>query len=153
MSMYAYSLTKLTGKKKNNDRTIIVATVEVNQFTFAVTVAAAVLSLLPTVGIGMLLGPFWSIALVIPFLFIGAGLLFVDQRSKGGLRLRRYQSIFEARNAKKTAGTIYVCGVPLVEPVIGNIIPQFIDAAPEVEHAAVGKNVSTRDGKVSFLHA
>lgn len=149
--MYAYSLTGLTGRKKNADRTVIVATVEVNKFSFAVAMMALVVSLIPTLGVGMLLGPLWWCALVFPFLCVSAGLIFVDQRSKGGLQLRRYQSLVESRRGKRESEVIYVCGSPLVRPVMGRVIPQFIDAAPERGVAVIGNTVHARDGKVNVL--
>lgn len=153
MPAYAYSLTGLTGRKKNVDRSVIVATVEVNRFTFAVVVSAAIVSLLPTVGVGLLLGPLWWLALGLPFLFVAAGLIFIDQRSKGGLRLRRYQAIAEKRRGKKRAEAIYVCGVPLSPPVMRSIVPQFRDAAPASEPHANGTDVRVRGGKGSILDA
>lgn len=123
--MHVYSLTRLTGRRKNVDRTIVVATVEVNRATFVVVVGSALVSIVPAVIVGALLGAF---ALAVPALFIGAGLILVDQRTRKGLQLRRYEAMWDKRKTKVIRGTVFVCGEPLRVPHIVTMVPTVLTA-------------------------
>lgn len=158
MTLYAYDLTGLTGRKKNVDRTMVVATVEVNRFSLLVTVASAVASLPVAVLTGYVIGAFaptyWWLALGVPVLAAIAGVVLVDQRARGGLRLRRYQTFLETRRGRKQAQQVLVCGQPLTKPSLRILIPQFIDApAAQAGDIARGERVRTRTGKANLLDA
>ncbi len=124
--MYVYSLTQLTGRRKNVDRTIVVATVEVNRATFLVVVLSALASVLPSLLVALLLGPFSAYALIVPVLCIGAGLFLVDQRTRKGLQLRRYEAMWDKRRAKTVSGTAFVCGQPMRAPHLVTIVQTVI---------------------------
>lgn len=147
--MYAYDLTPLTGRKRNRDRTIIVATAEVNRFTFAVTVIGLFAGGLPALLIGLALGPFWPAVIIMPVLTVVGGLVLVDQRSKSGLELRRYKTLLERRSGRQRQNIIMLAGKPLVKGRIGTLRMQYLDAAPPRNStgAGIGLAVSKREGR------
>lgn len=146
---HMYSLTEMTGRRKNVDRTIVIATVEVKRFTFIVTLGSIVASLPVAAVVALLLGPYAAFAFILPVVFVFAGLFLVDQRSRKGLQLRRYEAMWDSRQAKSSRGTVYVCSQPLqraevrtlIQSVIPNVTYSENDAMTPAQAApaAVGK--------------
>lgn len=109
--MSLYSLTHLTGRKRNADRKIIIATVETSKQGFFVSIIAVIISLVPTAVAVMVFGP--PAMVVVPPLFIGIALVLFRMQSQKGLRLPIYRALIDKGAAKKTKGRILVCGVPI----------------------------------------
>lgn len=157
----AYDLTAFTGRKKNAERVFFIRNYELNLFTSYVVGASAVLGLLasaPVYGILMMFAPAYAIAcLVVPVVFVLAGLAFVDQKSKRGLQLRNYRAILDRRTAAPEKATLYICGKPVEKPVVSFFTPQYVlaTAGEPLASPAVGRSVSavTDSGKVSILDA
>ncbi|MFE6966707.1 hypothetical protein ACFVAJ_16485 [Agromyces sp. NPDC057679] len=133
--MSLYSLTHLTGRKRNVDRKIIVLTVEANKASFIVTVISVGVSILPTVILYMIIG---SPALVImPTLFAFAGWWLFRYRSKKGLQLPMYRLLLDRGRAKQLRGKALVCGVPMSdESAITKIVSSSVPADRLAESAA-----------------
>ena len=109
--MSLYSLTHLTGRKRNADRKIIIATVETSKQGFLVSVVAAVVSIIPTVIAVILFGA--ASLVIVPPLFIVAALVLFRMQSSKGLHLPMYKTLLDKSAAKKVRGQILVCGVPI----------------------------------------
>ena len=109
--MSLYSLTHLTGRKRNADRKIIIATVETSKAGFIVSIVAIGVSVLPTAIAVMIFGP--AAMVVIPPIFAVAGLILFRSRSQKGLHLPLYRTLLDRGAAKRAKGQILVCGVPI----------------------------------------
>lgn len=157
----AYDLTFFTGRKKNAERVFFVRNYELNLFTTYVVGAAVIVSL-PVLGavltILMSVAPQYTLAcLVVPVIFVVAGLTLVDQRSKRGLQLRNYRAILDRRTATPEKTTLYICGQPIEKPQVGFFTPQYVlaSAGAPLSSPAVGHSVHqvADNGKVSILDA
>ena len=167
-----YSLTHLTGRRKNDGRSIVVATVEMNRFTFLVGGVSAALSLPVAVIVGILLVPFGASvgAIVVPFFGICAGLILMDQRTKGGLQQQRGITMLDTHRARSGKGrkgvadasVVYVATKELVAPQMVFLVqssipnPSFFSGAHSSASTfvpAIGKSEAddTSTAKRSFL--
>lgn len=157
----AYDLTSFTGRKKNAERVFYVRNYELNLFTTYVVGAAAIASL-PVLGVVLTIlmsfAPQYTLAcLVVPVIFVVAGLTLVDQRSKRGLQLRNYRAILDRRTATPEKSTLYICGQPIQKPSVSFFTPQYVLAVTGTPLAApaIGRSVNqvADNGKVSILDA
>lgn len=157
----AYDLTSFTGRKKNAERVFFVRNYELNLFTSYVVGTSVVVSL-PVLGVVYVIismfAPAYAIAaLVVPVVFVFAGLGLVDQRSKRGLQLRNYRAILDRRSSTAEKSTLYLCGAPIEKPAVGFFTPQFVLAGTSapLSTPAVGRSVTeiADNGKVSILDA
>lgn len=124
-----YSLTPLTGRRRNENRRMVVATVEIKRRTFLVA-GASLLASAPVTGLLAMLVGVWAI--IVPLLFIGAGLWLWDSRQRKGLKLLNYQAILDTRRARN--GVLYAAGRVVPDPVIVMHQRQFLPlVAPERE--------------------
>jgi hypothetical protein len=138
--MSMYSLTHLTGRKRNADRTIVIATVETSKQGFIVSVVSILVGVVPTAVITMIFGP---VALVIvPPIFVIAGLFLFRSRSQKGLQLPMYRMLLDKRAAKTLKGRILVCGVPIRKQTSMGRFVQSSELATET--AATGTRDRTR---------
>ncbi|WIE80970.1 hypothetical protein [Curtobacterium sp. MCSS17_016] len=103
-----YSLTDLTGRRKNDGRTMIISGIEVGRRTLIVFSLSGVLSLVPT----LMLLPFFGILVIaiVPPIVIAASFIFFEGRSRRGLQVRRYREFLDKR--QNDANTFYVCFQP-----------------------------------------
>ena len=108
---HVYSLTALTGRRRNENRRTVIATVEVRRGAFIVAVGSLLVGLIPTAVLAPMLGA-WSI--VIPMLAITAGLWLFDMRQTRGLRLTNYQAIADSKKVRN--GVLYASGAPITAP-------------------------------------
>jgi hypothetical protein len=106
-----YSLTHLTGRQRNADRKIIIATVETSKAGFVVSIVAVGASIIPTAIAVAIFGP--PALVIVPPLFIAAGLWLFRSRSQKGLRLPMYKTLLDKGAAKRIKGQILICGVPI----------------------------------------
>lgn len=120
---HVYSLTPLTGRRRNSDRRMVVATVEVRQRPFIISIISAVASA-PVTGIMAIFVGVWC--LIVPPLFIVAGIWLWDARQRRGLHLLNYQAILDRRRA--TTGVLYAAGRPIHTPQLVIHHPQTLPA-------------------------
>jgi hypothetical protein len=109
MGPSVYSLTDLTGRRKNDGRTMIISGVEIGRRTLIVASVSFLASLFPMLIAWPLLG---ALSLVtVPPAFIAAGFIFFEARSRKGLKVRRYQAFLDQR--KVDPDTFFVCFQPV----------------------------------------
>lgn len=132
-----YSLTELTGRNRNENRRMVVMTFEVKRRSFMVSIISFAISL-PLTGLVGIVAGVW--ALIVPVIFIIAGLWLWDSRQRKGLKLLNYQAIVDGRKAKN--GVLYAAGQPVPDPVLVMHQRQFIPLvrADSVAPVARGTN-------------
>ncbi|PPF23129.1 hypothetical protein [Rathayibacter rathayi] len=125
---YAYGLTYLTGKRRNLDRQVIVATVELNRFTFIVVVLSLAASVPAALVVAALLSALSlsAASLIVPVIGVAAGLFLVDQRSRRGLGLRRYASMWDRHRGRAVNSTVFVCSEPVHDTQLHILVPSVI---------------------------
>ena len=110
---HVYSLTHLTGRRRNDVRRTVVLTVEVNRHTFLVVLLSLAASVLPTLLAVVLFG-IWGV--LVPPLTVCAGILLWDTRQRRGMRLQNWQAIVNRRRSQ--SGTLFVSGRPVPKPTL-----------------------------------
>ncbi len=138
---HVYSLTHLTGARRNEDRRTVVFTFEVRRYTFIVVIMSLLASAFPTLLATLILGPF---ALAMPALFVGAGIVLWDTRQRSGLKLKNYQAILDRKKAK--IGVLYASGNPIVTPELVMHQMVVIPARPESSAPVVPETSRRRRG-------
>ncbi|AUG29564.1 MULTISPECIES: hypothetical protein [Microbacterium] len=116
-----YSLTDLTGRNRNENRRMVVATFEVKRRTFLISVLSVVASMPITTIVGFLFGVY---ALAVPVVFVVGGIWLWDSRQRKGLKLLNYQAIVDGRKASN--GVLYAAGQPVPKPQLVMHQRQFI---------------------------
>jgi hypothetical protein len=104
-----YSLTDLTGRRKNAGRTMIISGIEIGRRTLIVTSVSFVASLLPMLLLFPLLGALTFVT--VPPVFIIVGFVFFEARTRKGLQLRRYEAFLDKR--KVDPNIFFVCFQPV----------------------------------------
>jgi hypothetical protein len=144
--MSLYSLTHLTGRKRNADRKIIIATIETSKSGFLVSVVAVVLSIIPTAPAVMIFGP--SAMLIVPPICVAAALYLFRSQSQKGLRLPMYRTLLDKGAAKRIQGQILVCNVPIQKHAVMSRVAYSSEAAEHVlstdianQHVAGAKSI------------
>lgn len=118
-----YSLTELTGRRRNENRRMVVMTVEIKRRTFLVSLLA-VLASVPVAGIIAIFAGVWAI--VVPAIAVGVALWLWDSRQRKGLKLLNYQRILDQRRARN--GVLYAAGQVIPKATVVMHQRQFIDA-------------------------
>lgn len=161
--MYAYSLTALTGRRRNEGRMMVVATVEVNRHSLIVSalsllgglVIAAPFALFS--GYAFILGPLVTVPL--------GNALFIGHQRRG-LQVNRFNRLL---NKMRDAKGFVINGSEFDTPGFVMHVPVVIDA-PEFDqfeglenkwannapkaHVAIGKaDTAVERGRVSAAHA
>ena len=111
MNAFVYTLTSLTGRKRNEGRAVIVNGFEFGRRALTVFAVAVGASLIPAVILGAFLGPFAII--ITPAVFVLAAFVFVEQRTRNGLQVRLCQSMLDKRKAN--VDEFYICFRPVGE--------------------------------------
>lgn len=86
--MYAYSLTDYTGARRNQNRSMVVATMEVNRFGVFVSAVAAAVGLMFGTLLSLLFGSYLLVLVVVPGMVVAARWLVLG-RSRRGLQVSR----------------------------------------------------------------
>lgn len=120
--MYVYSLTDLTGRRRNADRRHIIATFEV-PYRAGIIGALCILASLPVALMFTLI--FGVYAFIIIPIGLGLGLFLFNTRTRKGLQLHRFQSILN--RYKSETGQFMQNGIPMADAVFINHQPQVID--------------------------
>ena len=127
-----YSLTELTGRKRNENRRMVVMTFEVRRHTFLI-ICAAFIAAVPVAGILAVLVGVWGI-IAVPVVVMAA-LWLLDSRQTKGLKLMNYQAIVDARRARN--GVLYAAGQPVPEAQAVMHQRQFVPIEPTTETGEV----------------
>ncbi|KQO98841.1 hypothetical protein [Leifsonia sp. Leaf264] len=109
--MYFYSLTHLTGRKKNVDRKIIILTFEADKTTTIITIFSLIASLFPTIIVYAIIG--MPALVIVPALCSVLGWFLFRYRAQKGLQMPMYKLLVDRKAAKELSKQILVCGVPL----------------------------------------
>lgn len=134
--MYMFSMTGLTGARKNAGRTMVLATFEISRRSFIVTVLALAVSIIP-VGIlspiafsfGMMPGV--AVLLIVPTIVVLMTFFFVEGRTRDGLGLRRYEAMWDKRKAQN--GVVFVCNELVVPSYLATVAQLDRELLPEYE--------------------
>lgn len=137
--MYMFSMTSLTGAKKNTGRTMVLATFEISRRSFIVTVMALLVSIVP-VGVlaplafsfGMMPGV--VVLLVVPLIVVSITFFFVEGRTRDGLGLRRYEAMWDKRKAHN--GVVFVCNETISPSYLAAVGPLDVEVRPEYNETA-----------------
>jgi hypothetical protein len=106
-----YNLTSLTGRDRNAGRTVIVNGFEFGRRALLVFGVAFAVALIPTIILSSMFG---AVAMVLtPAVIITAAFVLVESRTRGGLKVRLYQSILDKKRAK--TDEFYICWRPVSE--------------------------------------
>ena len=121
--MSIYSLTHLTGRRRSDQRRIVVARFEVRRAPFLASIGGAIASLPLVVLTAMVAGP-WGM-LWVPVGAIAGNVLFAS-RQRGSMQLRHFEAIRNSmraagrlggrRGANPLKGTFLISGQPFREP-------------------------------------
>lgn len=103
-----YLLTPMTGRTAGSDRTMIIMTVEMKWRSFWIALAAFIPGLILTVIFTPMLGA-WALLWLAGI--EAAAFYLIERRSKDGLRLRTYQSMFDKK--RSNLNVFYLCGSPI----------------------------------------
>lgn len=119
--MSMYTLTELTGRRRNQDRTIVIATVEASKRTWVAGILGAVAGgiitmplVLLTAGAPILGGAAGAVAAI--FLF--------TKRSSTGLKQEYYKQFRDRAKAKRRLGVLTMCNEPVSLSIgVAKIVP------------------------------
>lgn len=137
--MYMFSLTNLTGARKNAGRTMVLATFEISRRSFIVTVLALAVAIVPTgilAPIGFAFGMVYGVAVIviIPTIVVLATFFFVEGRTREGLGLRRYEAMLDKKRARN--GIVFVCHEQLHDTYLAEVRPLDRDLSAILDHEA-----------------
>ena len=145
--MSMYSLTHLTGSRKNEGRVSVVQGFEFQRKTLMVVGISTAVGFFPAIILALTLSPFFLI--IVPLLIAVVGYwLFVTQ-SRDGMKLSRYKSIMDKKNAN--LNEFHICFEPISSiPTRGIATKQTVDVVTEdreTEHAATVVSAPNRAPK------
>lgn len=127
--MWVYVLTRITGRRKNEGRTIPFKTFDVPRRGFYVVLIALGVSLLPTLIAFALVGPY---GVFVPPMFVVAVFTLFEMRMSKGLQLTRAQALVD--HLKSGVGQLHMCGVPAeITPALARIVSSSVPAVRPVE--------------------
>lgn len=110
---HVYSLTKLTGRHRNDERRWVVFTVEAPRHNIIVFGVSLITSLAPTAVLIPFLG---SWAFLAPIGLVPLGMWLLVARQKRGMKLRNMQAIVDKKRSK--TGVLYASGEVMGDPVL-----------------------------------
>lgn len=133
-----YLLTAYTGRESGSERTTVIGTVEMKWRTFWI----AALALVPGGIITAIFYPFVNVwAFLWLFVVEAAAFFLIERRSREGLKLRTYQTMFDKK--RSNVNTFFLCGQPIevsgtgfgtIRQITAPVKPQTAMAeAPEFE--------------------
>jgi hypothetical protein len=124
MSQFVYTLTSLTGRKRNVGRTIIINGFEFGRRALIIVAISVGASLIPALVLSSLFGPLLFI--LTPGVFVAAAFILFESRSRQGLQVRLYQSILDKKKAN--TNEFYICFRPVSETLgSSNIVRSSVD--------------------------
>lgn len=145
--MSMYSLTHLTGSRKNEGRVSVVQGFEFQRKTLMVVGISTAVGFLPAIILALTLSPFFLI--LVPMLIAIAGYWLFVTRSRDGMKLSRYKSIMDRKNAN--LNEFHICFEPISSiPTRGIATKQTVDVVTEereMEHAATVVSAPNRAPK------
>src|SRR5690606_3943486 len=125
---YTYNLTEMVGRRSDQDRTMIVATVEVRRTYFWISLIAAAPALL----IALILSPIFGVYSVLVVIGVIAGAIFLfGTNTRDGLKVKQWEALNDRRHAG--TGKVFLCQQE-VDPLASDIL--------HVKSGSVPTNVS-----------
>lgn len=121
--MFAYSLTNLTGSRRNQSRYMVVATAEVRRRTLVVVSASVIAGLFLALPFSLVLG-MYAFAIITPLVVIAGNILFLGETRKG-LRVTTFQTL--SHRLKSTNGVFFINGSPFSTPVFIEHVPVVVE--------------------------
>lgn len=108
-----FTLTELTGRRSKDERTMIVQGIEVPRRYGIIFIA----SFLPALFLGLFVWPFLgsTAAFTAMIVFIAVVFIALEARSRKGLKLRMYQTVFDKGRShlRRLNGHVIRCGQPV----------------------------------------
>lgn len=139
--MYAYSLTGMTGKKRNEGRMMVVATVEVNRHFLAVSAISLIAGLVVAMPFALISGYAF---LIFPVISVPLGNALFRGHQRRGLQVSRFSRLL---NKRRGAQGFIINGTEFDEPGFVLHVPVVIDT-PDVDAREPGENSwSSGDGR------
>lgn len=120
--MYVYSLTGLTGKKRNEGRMMVVATVEVNRHTLLVSSLSIIVGLVVAAPLSLLFSGFAFVFL--PMVAVPVGNLLFIGHQRRGLQINRFNRML---NKMRGAEGFVINGSEFDVPGFVLHVPAVID--------------------------
>ena len=135
---HLFTLTKITGRRRTDDRTIIISSFEFNRRQFNVFLVGLIPTVLIAGVAATLIGVY---ALLVAALVMVAWFVLVERRSKTGLRTRTWQTLLDRR--RTLAGKFIQSGVVIED--------DFFDHYQVLHSAVPLSRVSLADEATSVL--
>lgn len=123
--MHVYSLTRLTGARKDEDRHTVILRWEVRRHVRTVTLLALAVSL-PVSGILFILIGGYAFV-VAPLLIVPAAHVLFAERQRKGLKVTRAQALMNRR--RRETGKFYINGTPFRRPEWIMHVPAVIESS------------------------
>src|SRR5690606_36340668 len=101
---FTYNLTEMVGRRSNKDRTMIVATVEVQKRHFWIAVIAVLPALIISLVAGTIIGVY---AIIIFFAVEAVAFWLFASSTREGLQVQQWQALNDRRNAG--TGKVFLC--------------------------------------------
>ena len=147
-----YSLTHLTGRRKNEGRVTVVQGFEFQRKTLMVLAASTGVGFIPAIILALTISPFFL--LLVPGVIAALGYWLFVTRSREGMKLSRYKSIMDKRSAN--LNTFHICFEPIESlPARGIVRRQTVevmsaereDEDNDIVRSAVAKPKKTRKSR------
>lgn len=121
--MLVYSLTNLTGARRNEGRQMVVMTFEVQRHTLLVSLLGALAGVIMVAPFFALFG-MWALV-GIPAVIAAANILFASRQTRG-LQVYRYKSLLNSRSAHRG---FWINGQPFATPEFIMHTPSVLELA------------------------
>lgn len=134
--MSMYSMTHLTGRKRNEGRVTVIQGFEFQRKTLVVIGVSTGVGLIPAVILSLTISPFFM--LLVPTLIVGVSYWAFVTRNRDGMKLSRYRSIVDKRSAN--LNEFHICFEPISDmPKSGIVNRQTV----EVNHTNIEDEAPT----------
>lgn len=142
--MSMYSLTRLTGRRRNEGRVTVVQGFEFQRKTLVVLGASSAVGLVPALILALTVSPFFL--LLIPAVITVCSYWLFITRSREGMKLSRYRTITDKRKAN--LNEFHICFEPIKNmPTRGIVVQQTIEVAGEDREQESARTVVSRSDK------
>lgn len=144
-----YSLTHLTGRKRNEGRVTVIQGFEFQRKTLVVLGVSTAVGLIPAIILSVTLSPFFM--LLIPAIITVGSYWFFVTKNREGMKLSRYQTITDKKKANLSE--FHICFEPISSmPGRGTIIRQTVNVMSEDQESAemrpvISTSTPTKKGK------
>lgn len=142
--MSMYSLTHLTGRRRNEGRVTVVQGFEFQRKTLVVLGVSSAVGLVPALILALIVSPFFLL-LVPAVITVGSYWLFVT-RSREGMKLSRYQTITDKKKAN--LNEFHICFEPIQSmPRRGIVTRQTVEVMNQEQEENQSQTVVSRSAR------